>query len=124
MKLRTRLLAMLMALLMALASPVRALAEGEAANQAGSYLEDVYVAVAKTPDEASKVLVEKGYAVLKGADGKPADLNQGANSAFKEDVAVVLGYTTTGERADAITDLAVMNMEGGFSFSAYTKLMD
>ena len=123
MKLRTRVLALVMSVVMVLSSPMQALAEGEAANQAGDYLEEVYVAVAKTPDEAAKALGEKGYAVLKGADGKPADLNQGANSALKEDRAVVLGYKTTGERDKAITDLAVMGMNGGYSFSDYRTLM-
>jgi len=124
MKLRTRILALVMALLVAVTSPLQAFAEGEAANQAGSYLEDVYVAVAKTPDEAAKVLDQKGYAVLKGGDGKPADLNQGANSALKKDAAVVLGYKTTDDRAKAITDLAVMNMEGGYSFVSYAEKMN
>ena len=123
MKRRTRVLALVMSMLMMLTSPMQALAEGEAANQAGDYLGEVYVAVAKTADEAAKALEDKGYAVLKGDDGKPADLNQGAGSALKEDRAVVLGYKTTGERAEAITDLAVMGMDGGYSFSDYATLM-
>jgi len=124
MKLRTRVLAVLMSVLMMFTSPMQALAEGESANQAGDYLGEVYVAVAKTADEAAKALEDKGYAVLKGDDGRPADLNQGAGSALKEERAVVLGYKTTGERAKAITDLAVMNMSGGYSFSDYATLMD
>ena len=39
---------------------------------------EVYIAVAKTPDEASKALEADGYTVLKSEDGKPTDLNQGA----------------------------------------------
>ena len=123
MKLRMRILALAMALLVALTCPVQTLAEGEAANQAGDYLGEVYVAVAQTPEDAAKSLVDKGYAVLKSDDGKPADLNQGAGSAVKEDAAVVLGYKTTGDRAKAITDLAVMGMDGGYSFSDYRTLM-
>jgi len=122
-KLRMRILALAMALLVALTCPVQTLAEGEAANQAGDYLGEVYVAVAQTPEDAAKSLVDKGYAVLKSDDGKPADLNQGAGSAVKEDAAVVLGYKTTGDRAKAITDLAVMGMDGGYSFSDYRTLM-
>ena len=118
-RLRTRMLALIMSVLVALTSPMQALAEGEA----GDYLEEVYVAVAKTPDEAGKILEGKGYKVLTGADGKPADLNQKAGSTFKEDRAVVLGYKTTGERAKAITDLAVMGMDGAYSFSDYTTLI-
>ena len=123
MRLRTRVLALFMSVLMVLSSPMQALAEGEAADQAGDYLEEVYVAVAKTADEAAKALEDKGYEVLKSDDGKPADLNQGAGSALKEDRAVVLGYKTTAERAKAITDLAVMGMDGGYSFSDYATLM-
>ena len=123
MKIWNKLLVLLMSVLMVLMSPMQALAVGEAANQAGDYLGEVYVAVAKTPDEAAKSLTDKGYTVLE-RDGKPADLNQGAGSALKEDAAVVLGYKTTGDRAKAITDLAVMNMNGGYSVMDYQALMD
>ena len=85
MRLRTRVLALFMSVLMVLSSPMQALAVGEAANQAGDYLGEVYVAVAKTPDEAAKSLTDKGYTVLE-RDGKPADLNQGAGSALKEEL--------------------------------------
>ena len=119
----TRVLALIMGVLMALTSPVQAFAEGESANQSGDYLSEVYVAVAKTTDEAAKALREKGYDVLKGDDGKPADLNQGAGSALKQNRAVLLGYRTTGDRGKALTDLAVMGMNGGYSFSDYRTLM-
>ena len=121
---RNRIIAVVMTVLMMVACPLQSMAQAEAANQAGNYLEDVYVAVAKTPDEAAKALEADGWTVLKGVDGKPADLNQGANSALKKDVAVVLGYKTTGEHEKAITDLAVMNMNGGFSFASYAELMN
>ena len=123
MRLRTRVLALFMSVLMVLSSPMQALAEGEDANRGGDYLGEVYVAVAKTPDEAARSLAEKGYTVLKADDGKPADLNQGAGSALKEDAAVVLGYKTTADRAKAVTDLAVMNMNGGYSFSDYDEIL-
>ena len=72
-KLRNRIIAVVMTVLMMVACPLQSMAHAEAANQAGNYLEDVYVAVAKTPDEAAKALEADGWTVLKGVDGKLAE---------------------------------------------------
>ncbi len=117
-------LATVLALLLATGGPLQSAALAQAAEgAAGNYLAEVYVGVGKTVDEATRDVESKGYSVLK-ADGKAADLNQGAGSALKENRAVVLGYKTTADPEEAITDLAVMNMNGGYSFSSYAQLMD
>jgi hypothetical protein len=118
-----RIFTLAMCVLVTLMSPMQALAEGEAANQGGEYLAEVYLAVAPTADEAAKSLQAKGYEVLR-YDGNPADLNQGAGSALKEDRAVVLGYKTTADSTKAVTDLAVMNMNGGYSVVDYQSLIN
>ena len=119
-----RALAIIMALLMALVGPLGHVALAQGADAAGgAYLSEVRVGVAGTAEEAARALEADGWAVLR-ADGRPADLNQGAGAALKSDRAVVLGYKTTGEAARALTDLAVMNMSGGYSFSDYEQLMD
>nr|MCR5202461.1 hypothetical protein [Lachnospiraceae bacterium] len=74
-------------------------------------------------------LTEKGYKIMKGDDGKPANLNDGSGSKSAlsdspSEVYVYLGYKTTTDPNDAITDLAVMNMKGGYSFSDYEKLLE
>lgn len=69
----------------------------------------------------------EGYKILCGDDGKPIDLNQGSGSTAigaKGNKKVYLGYKTTSDRDDAITDLALMNMKGGYDTAEYDKLME
>ena len=89
---------------------------------------------ADTPDYISDVKIclgpeydpqFNGYNMLK-VDNNPADLN--ANAAGKDNPAgeksVYLYYKTTKSRSEAITDLAVMNMRGGYSIDDYDMLME
>ena len=87
------------------------------------------------PDYISEVKVfygdsgnaeKEGFTVLKGDNGKPVDLNQGAGGGWgsKGDKAVYLGYKTTKDANDAITDLALMNMKGGYDVAEYEALME
>ncbi len=89
---------------------------------------------ADTPDYISEVKVfagdyaaaeTEGYTLLKNGDN-PVDLNENAGGGFgsKGDKAVYLGYKTTKERSEAITDLALMNMKGGYSVMEYDALME
>ena len=92
--------------------------------------------LAETPDYISEVKVyegnckdaeKEGYTILCGDDGEPADLNADAGSTdayAKGNKAVYLGYKTTKSRSEAITDLALMNMKGGYSVKDYETLMD
>ena len=87
---------------------------------------------ADTPDYISEVKVfagdysaaqKEGYTLLK--DGNtPVDLNQdaGGGLASKGEKAVYLGYKTTKNRKEAITDLALMNMKGGYDVKEYEAL--
>ena len=66
----------------------------------------------------------EGYTLLKdGAD--PVDLNRDAGGGLgsKGEKAVYLGYKTTQNRDEAITDLALMNMKGGYKTKDYEVLM-
>ncbi len=92
------------------------------------YISEVKIGMGETEDEAKKELEAEGYTILKDEKGKLADLNvdAGSNSALKEganDKIVYLGYKTTDNAYDAITDLAVMNMKGGYSLEDYNILM-
>ncbi len=89
---------------------------------------------ADTPDYISEVKVfagdyataeSEGYTLLKNGDN-PVDLNEkaGGQLGSKGDKAVYLGYKTTKERSEAITDLALMNMKGGYSVKDYELLME
>ncbi len=91
---------------------------------------------ADTPDYISEVKVyqgsfdkaaEEGFTILNGEDGKPVDLNQGSGSTdtgAKGNKKIYLGYKTTKNRKEAITDLALMNMKGGYDVAEYEKLME
>ena len=78
----------------------------------------------KKSDEALKAL--DGYTVLSDDSGNPVDLNQSAEGGLgsKGEKVVYLGYKTTKNRDEAITDLALMNMKGGYDVAEYEALYD
>ena len=90
---------------------------------------------ADTPDYISEVKIfagdysaaeSEGYVLLKEGSN-PVDLNQGAGSdsiGAKGQKAVYLGYKTTKDKDAAITDLALMNMKGGYRTNDYESLMN
>ena len=67
----------------------------------------------------------EGYTLLKDGSN-PVDLNQNAGGGLgsKGDKAVYLGYKTTKNRSEAITDLALMNMKGGYDVAEYEAMFD
>ena len=92
------------------------------------YISEVRVGMGSTSEEAAKELLEEGFTIIKGDDGKYADLNEkaGSNSVMKKgkkNRIVYIGYKTTDDPKKAITDLAVMNMNGGYSVQDYETLM-
>lgn len=115
------IISMMMAVIMAVMSPVQVAAA--LGDNSVLYIEDVKIGVGVTADEAVGAL--DGYTIL--ADkGKNIDLNQGAGGGIgsKGDRVVYLGYKMTTDRSQAITDLAVMNMKGGYSVKDYELLME
>ena len=76
------------------------------------YLSDLKMAEANTADEAKKLLTDKGYTVL------DKNLNPGGAKA------VYLGYKKSKNVDDAITDVKVMNMNGGFNISDYETIFE
>ena len=94
-------------LVTALLVPTQAIA---AANN-GKYVSEVYVAYGKDAEEAKKTLEDKGFTPVEG------NLNDGGKTYS------MLGYKTTNEIRDSITDLAVMNMRGDFSVEEYKTLL-
>nr|MCR5201580.1 hypothetical protein [Lachnospiraceae bacterium] len=64
------------------------------------YIKEVRVGQGLTEEEAQNSLTEKGYKIMKGDDGKPANLNDGSGSKSAlsdspSEVYVYLGYKTT-----------------------------
>ena len=76
------------------------------------YLSDLKMAEAATADEAKKMLTEAGFTVL--------DKNLNPDG----DKAVYLGYKKSKNVDDAITDVKVMNMNGGFNISDYETIFE
>ena len=98
-------------------------------NNEKKYISEVKVGMGETSEQASKELLDEGYTILRDDGGEYADLNKdaGSKSTLKEgprQKIVYLGYKTTADASDAITDLAVMNMNGGYSFEDYEKMVN
>ena len=77
----------------------------------GKYVSEVYIAYGKDAEEAKKTLQDKGFTPVEG------NLNDGGKTY------AVLGYKTTDNIRDSITDLAVMNMRGNYSVEDYKILL-
>ena len=78
-----------------------------AARNNGKYVSEVYVAYGKDDYEARKTLENKGYTPVEG------NLNDGGKTY------AMMGYKTTNNIRDSITDLAAMNMRGDYSVEDY-----
>ncbi len=86
-----------------------------------------YIGEVKVYEGNYKKAAEEGFTILCGDNGKLIDLNQGSGSTdigAKGNKAVYLGYKTTKDKKEAITDLALMSMKGGYDVAEYDILMD
>ena len=108
-------LAIVLALLIGAIGPVQVFAESSP-----DYISDVKVFMG---DYAAAEA--EGYTLLKDGD-TPVDLNKKAGGGLgsKGEKAVYLGYKTTKNRSEAITDLALMNMKGGYDVAEYEALYE
>ena len=111
------MLAVLLAVLVGALAPAQVLAD--TANQP-DYISEVKLFIGDYAAAAAE-----GYTLLKDGD-TPVDLNRDAGGGLgsKGEKAVYLGYKTTKNRGDAITDMALMNMKGGYRTRDYEALMN
>ena len=77
----------------------------------GKYVSELYVAYGKDESSAKKVLSDKGFTHIDG------NLNENG------DTYVMMGYKTTDNIRDSITDIAVMNMDGEFNTTEYKEVL-
>ena len=112
----TRLLSCLMAAVMLFTTFAVNVSAADG-NGKDRYVKDVYVAYGDTKEKAEKWLRDNGWEPL-------FDLNEGkVSDTFKNKPAAVLGVKRTDDPSEAITDMATMNMKGGYSFDDYEALV-
>jgi hypothetical protein len=86
-----------------------------AAGEAEEYISELRLIYAEDYDEALEILSEGEF-----RDYKLLDENLNANS---DEIGVWLAYKTTTDIDDAITDLAVMQMNGGYNIGNYQEMI-
>ena len=104
--------ALVLALIFTLQLPMNAFASSDGASGGSVYVSDVYIAYGNSAEEASGTLEAKGFIPLDG------NLNEYG------DTYVMMGYKTTDNIRDSVTDIAVMNMDGGFSVEDYRNMIN
>ena len=87
-----------------------------AEETSGKYIKDVFIAYGEKKEDAEKWLRDHGWEPF-------TDLNDGKNSKAKTDAVAVMGYRRTDNPEEAITDMATMFMQGGYSFDDYEDLV-
>ena len=78
-----------------------------------TYIKEIRISTASTADAAKKFLTDNGYTVV------DTDLNQKTGKDC-----VYIGYKTTTNPDEAITDISLMQMDGGYSFSEYEAMVE
>ena len=93
--------------------PANALAEAlEADATEVAYIKSIKLAQAKTPEAAKAILEAEGYIFLEG------NLNEGTG-----EEGVWMGYTTTTDPTEAIYDIKLMNMKGGYTLTSMKEAL-
>ena len=116
----TSFIAVLLAVIMAVMNPAKALASNTAETV---YLSEIRVGMGKSSSEAENAL--EGYTIITDDKGNKVDFNSNAGGGLgsKGEKVVYIGFKTTTNRKDAITDIALMNMKGSYSIDDYDTLM-
>ena len=107
MKNSKKIVGVFMAALFMVLTPLQAVAAGSP-----QYIKEVRISQASKAEDAKAWLKNNGYTVL------DQDLNAGTGRDY-----VYLGYKTTTNKKEAITDMAVMDMKGGYSFGEYENML-
>ena len=125
----SKILAIALALLMAVTgigvSSISAEAAAESTSSQeegagkGKYVADVYFAYGSTEEEAVDWLKKNGWEPIKGSN----DFNAGKASFYDKNMAIAMGIKRTDKADEAITDMAVVNMKGGYSLPDYENLL-
>ena len=112
-KLGLRMISAVLGVVLTFQNPLQAFA---ATKQ--KYVSDVILSYGNTEEEAKKWLTDNGYEVV------DKNLNENADSVFDKARAVYMGYRTTNDASEAITDMKTMNMKGDYSFDKYEEVLE
>ena len=83
-----------------------------------TYVKEMIISYGKTENDAKTWLKNKGYKIIDN------NLNEGSDDTFSTERAVYLGYKTTSNVDEAITDMKLMNMKGNYSVEDYQLLLE
>ena len=102
----------IVAMILAVAMTTLTATPALAAAKETLYVSDAVIVAADSYDAAQAKLEKNGYQILDG------ELNPDL------DEQIYIGYKTTTDPDEAITDMAVMNMNGPFSYSSYKQILE
>jgi len=77
------------------------------------YIKEVITSIGENSASAKKWLTDRGYTVL------DSDLNAGTG-----EYPIYLGYKTTTKKSEAITDISIMDMNGGYELMDYAAFAE
>ena len=111
-KTRLRMISALLGVVLTFTNPMQAFAAAK-----HKYVSNVILSYGNTDEEAKKWLTDNGYEIV------DKNLNENADSIFDKARAVYMGYRTTNNADEAITDMKTMNMNGDYSFDKYEEVL-
>lgn len=83
-----------------------------------TYIKEIILSYGKDEESAKNWLKENNYKII------DHNINEGADDTFSTKRAVYIGYKTTSNAEEAITDIKLMNMKGGYSLRDYQVMLD
>ncbi len=114
---KSKFLSAIISVILVLALCIGTCTSAFAASSGKKYVKEVILSYGDTEDEAKQWLIDNDYEVL------DSNLNEGADSTLSSKRAVYLGYKTTNKADEAITDMKLMNMKGGYSVQDYQMIL-
>ena len=115
-----RMIAGVMALLVAFTFSMSGVRVDAAEKKGVTYIKEfkLYIDKDKDPAAAKDWFEKNDYTMIEG------NLNEDASGALKSEVGVYLGFSTTTDVNEAVTDIAVMNERGNYSESEYKRILE
>lgn len=121
---KDKIISLILAVVMLISAPAVLVhadeTSADAAGSGGKYVSDVFFAYGEDQDAANQWLIDNGWEPIQGDN----DFTAGKNSKWDDAIVTAMGIKRTDDENAAITDMAVMNMKGGYSFPDYESLVE